>query len=201
MTTELSRISLPDTKPSPFCRVSWNEKTQQFDRKNSYETIRCCLEKCRDHIQFCYNQCQGDAECNVLCQQLIDTCENGCYSIPSPAFDTIFDCLDSDEDVKKCGTFPLYDTDCLEQHREKILSCCDKNCTECEKEKTCSSMFNFVKDDYRSTFDDLKIENYKPRIERQTQRHSFLYTVIVVLFLFILVYSCWLSNKKLKTRT
>jgi hypothetical protein len=192
----MQRISLPDSKPSPFCRATWNEEKQQFERRNSYETIRCCLETCRPHIDFCYRQCNGDRSCNILCKQLIDTCENGCYSMPSPAFDTMFNCLDSDEEVKQCGSFPLFDKDCLEKHKENILKCCEENCTECDKNKTCPSMFNFVKNDYRSTFDDLIRSDKNESGENiegfaMKPREIFLFEFALVVFFFVVLFLCF----------
>lgn len=133
----MNSYQLPEEKLSPYCRGFWDDKNKKFFDTNSMDVINCCMESCKDHIEYCFNQCgqkygpngtESDfwhnTRCNKQCDELIDNCESGCMEIYSDGLKIISKCAKE----KNCGNFPLFSPECLHKNKDDIINCCNKNC-------------------------------------------------------------------------
>lgn len=60
-----------------FCHGFWNEQTKQFDTGTPEQIVKCCLDSCLNHVNYCFKVCSDSSSCSK-CYELKQACENGC---------------------------------------------------------------------------------------------------------------------------
>jgi len=79
----------------PYCHGKWDEKTKKFIDSNPTEVASCCLDSCKDYIDYCYTMC-GDTEvdtevCQEKCNELWQNCISICTNIEgNPTYEKEF---------------------------------------------------------------------------------------------------------------
>ncbi len=180
----------------PLCNAKWDPKINNYRKASSIEKIRCCLNQCENHIKYCYEKGYPN------CDNLVETCEDGCYKIPSEGLRIVCDCAE----LSKCGTYPNYDPECITKHESDIINCCKRKCPsyECVDENSCSDYIDFIKTGIRSPLTNLKkskiqTTNLSIPSDKKSNNISYIYLVIglFTLAIFILLK---LKNKRKKRK-
>jgi hypothetical protein len=112
----------------------------QFDssgnRNTSAKVIECCLDDCAKYVDFCFEKCHGTygpsgktpdpylhEKCHLQCKQIVQNCENVCFSYPSPSNDNVLKCKQNNEnDILQCCTkaCSTSDNSCAKECRDSI---------------------------------------------------------------------------------
>lgn len=188
--------SLKENEVSPFCDGIWDPKLNRFRDTSSLEKIKCCQKMCEAHIKYCYENGYKN------CDNLVETCEDGCYQIPSEGLKVVCDCAEK----SNCGTYPNYDPECVAREEASILDCCKKKCPakECVTDTSCSEYIAFIKEDIRSPLANLKktqVQNSLNSIsnsnnKKESKINIYLLILFVIISIFVLYILFKLKNKK-----
>jgi len=193
--------TLSEEKLSPYCSGKWDNKINKFLNVNSTEVINCCMESCKGHIQFCFDECSKNRNflqndmCNKQCYQLIDNCESGCMEIQSDGLKIVSDCAD----YNGCGKFPLFNIQCLENNKNIIVDCCKKSCIvnqsmDCDND-FCDDFYSYIAG--KKEFPLRRSNISESSLFHEDNKLNFgMYAFIIILFIigFYIVYT--LSTKK-----
>lgn len=133
---------LPETELSPYCRGRYNPQIGKFEDISTIDTIKCCLSSCSDHIIFCYDTCDKNygnnywekKRCYRKCAELINDCESNCMEIPSRGLSVVSGC------AKKCGTYPVFNSECLQNEKQAIIDCCNEQ----SPNQSCDELYGYL---------------------------------------------------------
>ena len=125
----MNSYPLSERKLAPYCRGIWDENLQKFIDSNSLQVRKCCLDMCKNHIDYCFDTCNQtyhddfwqNTRCKDKCSQLEKGCKEGCMIIYSEGLKITNDCSEN----HGCGYF---DKECIEKNKDNIIDCCKNNC-------------------------------------------------------------------------
>ena len=145
----------------PFCQGKWDTEKNKFVPASSAEILDCCLDSCKAHPQFCFETCdklyqnETKNDCYQQCNELAKDCQDACYSVPSQGTNIMDGC------ASMCGSWPEFDSNCLDQRKDQIIDCCKKICSQdsgidCNLGESCPDIFNFIQKVSKDTYSDLR---------------------------------------------
>ena len=188
----MNSYPVPEYTLSPYCMGIWDANRKKFFDTNSVNVIDCCIELCRRHIDYCYDQCEKkygvngetpdsfqNTRCYKQCGILTNTCKSGCLENKSTGL----------EIVKNCSESCKEDAECLERNKDTIISCCKKNCisnqsTDCT-EDNCNLFFDHYSDSKKFPLSKME-DKHKLTKGDGNRRDSKVILYVILCFVFLL---------------
>lgn len=181
-----------------YCQGIWDSESGKFLENNTMDTIQCCLNNCKERIKFCFDTCHSTYgpngttpdshehnRCHRKCSELVNNCESVCLEYPSVGIDLISQCTTN----KGCGTYPIFNRDCMESNKSDIIDCCRKGCiatstVNCEQQ--CNDFYNHLAEGTNSPLTDIE-KRYNLEVEKFKVKSNATYWVLYIVFLVILI--------------
>lgn len=166
-----------------YCQGTWNPEKNIYESDNSIGVIQCCLDSCAEKVNYCLETSGMGA-----CREIISSCRDNCLRYPSQGLSIINTCATD----SSCGTYPLYDKDCLKDNRDTIIKCCKEQCIPNQSDDCNSSCPLF----FNSLINELEIPSAQPAVATGSIKEKFMvfkkgFKMVYLLFL-ILLFIIWL---------
>jgi len=190
-----------------YCHGHWNPNEQRFT-ENSMDVIQCCLDSCKNRITYCFNTCEDvygpngsnpdyykHKHCHQRCNELVKNCENVCLEDQLEGIKIISECSTN----HGCGSYPYFDSNCMNNNKENIINCCKKNCvttttTNCEEQ--CQDFFEYLSDGVKSPLSKIEKEyRRKPDNYKKNKKNITIIIVWSVIFLILLIIGAYVILK------
>ena len=178
------------------CSGFFDEKTNLYNKSDTTEILKCCIDNCTEESRMCYTNCDLDNSANV--ENCYNKCNwgNNCISRCSAAdnkriYDDYFNCA---RDIGDCvGGIP--DKECVIKNKEKILECCRKTCLSTQ-DTDCETMCDYLE------YVILNKQPLKRVITRQQtlkNKTGYSFTILITFFIgfitILIIYLIFFSNK------
>lgn len=190
----MSSYPLSGNVQLPFCRGRWDKDKKIFVDSNSLEVLQCCLDSCKDRINYCFDTCSqvygadkyAKKNCFDRCDDLIKNCENGCLENRFGGLKIISDCAEEN----KCGKYPLFRSECLREKKNDIIACCSRKCVtdqsiDCET-NLCLDFYNNLEKGNQGTLPRVLEKNTKQ--DQKDDNMKYLFLIIFVLLFALGIY-------------
>jgi hypothetical protein len=170
---------IPENLSSPFC--SFTESDNKFYESSTDSVINCCYNLCKIKDDFCYKKCKKN-DC-YECVNMSNVCKQSCNEITSKGLDIIKNCASENG----CGTFPIFDRDCLDLKRNEIINCSKNNCTD--------NNIDCKIGNWNSFYNILNTNSNKKTIQSSYNKSS---TLFIIYIIGIIIFSLILIKMKIK---
>lgn len=195
----MKKQKIEDSVLSPFCRSYYDKDKEKLVYTNSLERIFCCMETCKNHINFCFKNCDqspyhDQKKCFEKCNEVVKICESSCMAIPSLGLRNVINC---GNDVG-CGSRPPFSTKCIKQNKDNIINCCKNKCLmssdiDCENNDSCDIFYSFFSGEtpfpikYKNKQDNKDVKDNKDK-QCDKNDNKLLYFVCILSLLSLFVF-------------